>query len=179
MVAPSAARSGGGPPEPGARVTVVKLRPDGSEAARYEGEVLPGPTGWVVVRATWGHGRIVVDDLVFEPGDTLVEYFSLDRPLNAFAVHDLAGALRGWYCNVTYPTVAADGEVVWHDLYVDVLVYPDGRVAVLDEDELEAAGVRERDPDLFALIERGKAMLLRLARDGAYPFSERAHQLAG
>ncbi|MBI3362586.1 MAG: DUF402 domain-containing protein, partial [Chloroflexi bacterium] len=43
--------------------------------------------------------------------------------------------LKGWYCNVTRPAVITDGSVRAVDLALDVFVYPDGRMLVLDEDE--------------------------------------------
>src|SRR5687767_12831740 len=126
--------------------TVVKLRPDGSEAARYVGAELPAPAGWVAVRAQWRYGRVDIGCLAFEPGDILDEFFALDRPYNAFALHRADGEFVGWYCNVTYPTTVTSDAIYWHDLYVDVIAYPDGRTLVLDEDELAASGLATADP---------------------------------
>ena len=154
--------------------TVVKVRPDGVEATRYAGTQIAAPTGWIAVRAGWVHGRLDLGYLVFEPDDWLDEYFALERPYNAFALHRANGAFVGWYCNVTHPTSVDARTIVWHDLFVDIIVYPDGRTLVLDEDELADSGLEHSDPALHTLILKAREDLLRLAAVRAYPFSEEA-----
>lgn len=154
------------------RWTVVKVRPDGNEATRYEGDEFPARPGWIAVRAHWEHGRMDLGYLIFEPDDVLDEFFALDAHYNAFALYRASGAFAGWYCNVTHPSVIDGAELRWHDLYLDVIVYPDGRTLVLDEDELAESGLASADPVLHATILRARDDLLRLAAHGAYPFSE-------
>ena len=150
---------------------VVKLSPTGKPPVRYGGTELPAPEGWVAVRAPWVHGTYELGYLTFRNGDTLDEYFALERPYNAFALYRPGGEFAGWYCNVTQPTAIVDGEIHWHDLFIDVIVYPDGRTLVLDEDELADAGVAERDPALHAMILAARDELLELAARRAFPFS--------
>ena len=128
------ATDGDGPVPVGTTVSIVKLKPDGSEAIRYSGEVISAPTGWVAARCPWRQRRVDLGYLVFEPNDIFLEYFSLTDSFNAFAVHTPSGELKGWYCNVTLPSWVEDDTVYWHDLYIDVVAYPDGRILVLDED---------------------------------------------
>ena len=110
--------------------------------------------------------------MAFRPGDYLDEYFALDQPFNAMALYRPGHSLVAWYCNVTLPTVVENGEIHWHDLYVDVIVYPDGTTLVLDEDELEESELSVSDPDLHRLIISGRDELLRMASAREYPFSE-------
>ena len=90
---------------PGTLVTVVKLNPAGNEVARYSAvvtdEVCPEP--WLAVRANWTMKRVDASGLIFEPGDTLIEYFSPEHWFNAFRVIAPDGAVRGIYGNVTHP----------------------------------------------------------------------------
>jgi hypothetical protein len=151
---------------------VAKLRPDGSIAARYAAVELPAPEGWVLVEAQWVHGRVDIGCFAFEPGDVLLEYFSLDRFYNAFATYRATGEFVAWYCNVTYPTRLSETELHWHDLYIDVIVLADGTVHVLDEDELVAAGLAGSDPELHATILAARDELLRMIERGCYPFSD-------
>jgi len=143
---------------PGQAITVIKLAPEGQEAARYPGEVvaLCQSERWIVVRATWTYRQVDLDGLSFVPGDELLEWFSPDHPFNAFAVFSPGGDLRGWYANVTYPPRLDDSKspplLVWHDLYLDLVGLPDGTVTLRDEDELLASGLRERDPRLYQRI---------------------------
>lgn len=153
------------------RCEIVKLRPDGSEATRYEGVFLDAPAGWVAARAVWGYRRLDAGYLLFEPGDVLDEFFALERPYNAFALYRGGAELVGWYCNVTHPTMLHAGEICWHDLYIDLIVYPDGRLLVLDEDELDESGLEHSDPTLHGMILAARDELLALAAAGGYPFS--------
>lgn len=161
-------------PEPGTEIDIVKLRPDGSEAIRYPGEVIPAPAGWIAARAPWGQRRVDLGYLVFEPDDTLLEFFSTTEPLNVFAIFTAGGTLKGWYCNVTHPSWMDDRSIYWHDLYIDVVAYP-GRdeVRVLDEDELIEAGIEASDPALYQIIAEGRARLLQMIEGNEYPFTER------
>lgn len=160
----------------GDRVRIVKLRPDGSEATSYDGVELPGPfpEDWRGFRAEWTVGTVNAGGLVFEIGDYLHEYFSPTAWFDAFTLFAPDGRLKGWYGNVTWPTTfepGPEGEtVVWHDLYVDLIGYPDWQHSILDEDELEASGLLESDPDLVTLILLARdTMLARfLTRD--FPF---------
>jgi hypothetical protein len=161
-------------PEAGTPIEIVKLRPDGSEAIRYPGEVIPAPHSWIAARAPWGQRRVDLGYLVFEPNDIFLEFFSTVEPLNVFAIFSTDGLLKGWYCNVTRPSWVCDNEVYWHDLYVDVVAYPDGAdVRVLDEDELADSGVEVTDPALYRLIAKGRARLLEMIAANEYPFTER------
>jgi len=122
------------------------------------------PEPWIEVIATWGHGRIEVAGLAFEPGDTLREFFSAVHPYNAFAVTSPGGELRGWYGNVTYPVFLdiVDGEqvLVWHDLYLDVVILANGTTHLLDDDELEDSPIPSTNPGLAAAIDQARRDLI-------------------
>lgn len=152
--------------------TVAKLRPDGSVATRYLARERPAPPGWILVEADWVHGRVDIGLFAFEPGDVLLEYFSLDRYYNAFATYRATGEFVAWYCNVTYPTIVHDDELHWHDLYVDVIVLASGETVILDEDELEESGLAVTDPALYTAILAARDELLELIERTAYPFTE-------
>jgi len=164
---------------PGAQLTIVKLMPEGQEAARYPGEVIEAGAAapWIAVRAIWTFREYNLDGLRFCKGDTLHEFFSPEHPFNVFSVYAPDGTLRGWYANVTYPArldpTTAPPTLYWHDLYIDVVALPDGSVAVRDEDELEDARLAERDPDVYRMITGARDELLRLVAARAVPFHER------
>jgi hypothetical protein len=162
-------------PEVGTPVTIVKLKPDGSEAIRYPGVAIDAPPGWVAARAPWEQRRYDLGYLVFEPGDIFLEFFSLHEPLNVFASFTHDGVLKGWYSNVTHPSWVSDNTVYWHDLYIDVISYPDkDDILVLDEDELASANVEQSDPALFRLIIAGRERLLYMVANQEYPFTIRS-----
>lgn len=164
---------------PGQQITIVKLTPEGIEAARYPAEAVATqePGGWVVARAVWTYDAVDVDGLQFVPGDTLLEWFSAEHPFNAFAVLAPGTTPRGWYANVTLPAYLErerDGQgrpvLVWHDLYLDLIGLPNGEARVLDEDELAASHLEERDPGRYGLIREGIAALQERFASQRIPF---------
>ncbi|HYP58855.1 MAG TPA: DUF402 domain-containing protein [Thermomicrobiales bacterium] len=161
---------------PGTLATVVKLSPAGNEVARYSAvvtdEVCPEP--WLAVRAIWTMKRVDASGLIFEPGDTLIEYFSPEHWFNAFRVIAPDGALRGMYGNVTHPTTiksdSAEVVVTWHDLYLDVIRLADGTVVLADEEELATSGLEQSDYSMFDRIRSTADGMLTLAKSGKFPF---------
>ena len=69
-------------------------------------------------------------------GGPSIGYFWRSRTYNLYHFHDVAGRTVAYYFNVGDVIRIDDHEVEWHDLAVDVLATPTGRVEVLDEDEL-------------------------------------------
>lgn len=162
---------------PGAELTIVKLAPDGSEAARYRGEVVGHrPDSWVLVLATWTNRTIELAGLSFHPGDSLLEWFSPRHPFNAFAVYSSQDRLKGWYANVTHPawldTTKDPPVLFWHDLYLDLVGLPDGSFTVFDDDELLASGLAGADPQLHARILEARSELIRRFELRLPPFAE-------
>lgn len=106
-------------------------------------------------------------------GDRMVEWFFADRWYNIFQHHAVEDdRLKGWYCNITRPasfTDSADGDltIAADDLALDVFVHPDGRVQVLDEDELAALGLPEAE---HAQVWAAVAQLRALVQGRAAPF---------
>jgi uncharacterized protein len=151
---------------PGTELTIVKLAPDGSEAARYRGEVVSHrEDSWILVQATWTNRTVELGELSFCPGDVLLEWFSPRHPFNAFAVFSAKKRFKGWYANVTHPArldVAADPPVlIWHDLFLDLVGLADGSFTVRDEDELLASGLSHAEPELYERILGAQSELIR------------------
>jgi protein associated with RNAse G/E len=118
----------------------------------------------VVVHAVFpliGKEPPVVDGVPFCSGDVFTEFYYVDRWYNVFHITDPEGHHKGWYCNVAQPAMLDDDGVAFVDMALDLFVHPDGRYAVLDEDEFAmAADVRARS----ALDE-----LIELARHNTLP----------
>ena len=81
--------------------------------------------------------------------------------------HRTDGALIGELYNVQTPAEIEPGVVRYVDLEVDVVRMPDGRVAVVDEDDLDAAvRVRGITPDLAEKARTVAHRLANILRDG-------------
>jgi predicted RNA-binding protein associated with RNAse of E/G family len=163
---------------PGSALTVVKLDPDGQEVTRYPAVVIDAgaPEPWVAVQAMWVSREYNLDGLLFVAGDVLHEFFSPNDQFNVFAVFAPDGRLRGWYANVTHPACLDSSTesitLIWHDLYIDVIALPGGKVVVRDEDELEESSLRESDPDLYNAIHTMRDEILSRIQAREFPFHE-------
>jgi hypothetical protein len=89
-------------------------------------------------------------------GTVTFGHFWTDRLYNVYHWLDPSGATLGFYFNVSDNTQIQKGRIEWRDLTVDVLATPEGRLEVLDEDELPP----DLDPELRARIDAGKESIL-------------------
>ncbi len=128
-------------------VTVHKLDHAGRETWRYEGRTLERRGALWVLEARFDRECAVVGELVLRRGDRFVETFYADRWYNVFAVYEAeSDAFKGFYCNITRPARFDDqGHIYAEDLGLDLVVYPDGRQQVLDEEEFAALPLGARD----------------------------------
>ncbi|GKQ36297.1 DUF402 domain-containing protein [Streptomyces sp. A012304] len=154
-----------------ARGTVdVVLVKGGRTKIRYPARLLSDNGTRLAVRAPWA-GEAVRDFgfVRFEAGDVFTEYYWRDRWYAVKEVRDAAGALKGWYCDITRPAVYTGGELVVEDLDLDLWRSADGTdVRRLDEDEFALSGLPERDPEAAAAALAALDELEALAREGGF-----------
>lgn len=125
-------------------VLVLKCNPAGEVTWRYEGRVLDEKADRVLIEARFNRSDLPFHGLVLRENDRFVELYFNARWYNIFEVHDRDDdRVKCWYCNVCKPAVFADGMISYVDLALDLLVYPDGRMLVLDEDEFAALEMDE------------------------------------
>ena len=99
-------------------------------------------------------GRVA--DLVLPAGTLTIAYYWADRPYNIYHWISPEGETLAYYFNLSGPVFFTHDTVEWEDLEVDIMVTPDGRARVLDEDRLpEGAATR------LGEIARGRARVLR------------------
>ena len=127
-----------------AMVTVIKLNPQREETWRYSGQVLSRDAESVLLEALFNRADLPFHGMLLRQGDRFLERYSTRHWYNIFEIHDREDDhLKGWYCNVALPA-ELDGDVVRYvDLALDLLVFPDGRRLVLDEDEFAALSLEE------------------------------------
>ena len=118
-------------------VNIIKCDHLGNELWRYSGEVYKRFDTGVIIKASFNVKKdIEVDKMIFSYGDLFFEAYYWDRWFNIYEVYDGRDeALKGWYCNITYPAEMNSNEIRYRDLALDLLVYPNGQQVVLDEDE--------------------------------------------
>jgi predicted RNA-binding protein associated with RNAse of E/G family len=120
-------------------ILVIKLNLDEQETWRYTGEVLARDAHSLTLRALFNRADTPFHGILLRQGDIFIEIYFTDRWYNIFQIHDRdSAAIKGWYCNVAKPAEIEASQIRYVDLALDLLVYPDGRQLVLDEDEYEA-----------------------------------------
>ena len=120
------------------QITVIKQDLEGRETWRYTGKKLKQGENYIILEAGFNREDTPFHGILLKRGDRFVETFYTDRWYNIFEIHDREDEmLKGWYCNIGYPAIIDAAQVSYVDLALDLLVYPDGRQLVLDEDEFE------------------------------------------
>lgn len=117
-------------------ITVVKLDISGKETWRYQGRILHQQGSRLILEAFFDREDMLFQGMPLRRGDRFVETYYTDRWYNIYEIHSRADdSLRGWYCNVSLPARLEGDKLFFTDLALDLLVFPDGRQIVLDEDE--------------------------------------------
>ena len=83
--------------------------------------------------------------------------------------YDASGNFTRWYCDIIIESEVTDG-LVFSDILIDVVIFPDGTVRVVDLDE--AADALEQGlitPDMLAQALRSTNMLLSYIHQGTFP----------
>jgi hypothetical protein len=115
---------------------VIKRNIEGEETWRYPARVLHRKPGAVLIEAYFNRPDTPFHGILLGQGDRFLEAYYSDRWYNLFEIHDrLDDSLKGWYCNVILPAEIDEPTISYIDLALDLLVYPDGKQLVLDEDE--------------------------------------------
>lgn len=120
-------------------ITVIKQDYRGHESWRYTGSLITRQQNEIVIEAYFHKDDMLYEGISLKQGDRFIETYFSDRWYNIFEMHDKdSGVLKGWYCNIGYPAVITDGSIAYRDLALDLLVYPNGKQIILDEDEFSA-----------------------------------------
>ncbi len=127
-------------------ITVHKLNEQGVEVFNYSGTLIGEQGTSITIEARFERADVQFFELTFREGDRFIETYYTNRWFNIFEIHDADDDhLKGWYCNITRPARIEQGHIYAEDLALDLLVTPDGRVRVLDEDEFEEIDLSESD----------------------------------
>jgi predicted RNA-binding protein associated with RNAse of E/G family len=131
-------------------IEVLKLDLAGTVTRRYEGRELRRTDHALVLEAPFEIDKpdMLVLDVVLRRGDRFVETYYDDRGYNVYEIYDRqSAALKGWYCNLSRPARFSGASVAWVDLALDLWAWPDGRTALLDEDEFAALPLERAERD--------------------------------
>ena len=119
-------------------ITVIKMNLLGEETWRYQGFILEKNEKSLLIEAFFNREDLLFNGITLKENDRFLERYYQDRWYNIFEIHDRDDdCIKGWYCNVTRPAVFHSDSIAYVDLALDLLVYPDGKYLILDEDEFE------------------------------------------
>jgi len=151
-------------------VTVIKQHPSGEVAWQYQGQVLERTQHSLTLQAFFNRDDLPFFGITLARGDRFIETFFFDRWYNIFEIHDrLDDRIKGWYCNVAMPATLLDGKVTYIDLALDLLVFPDGKRLILDEDEFDRLEISDE------VRKRAQAGLAELFQLQFSPFLKSSH----
>jgi len=148
-------------------MTIIKNDHLGQEVWHYDGLLLERSQKGLLFEARFNRSDLEFNGMLLKEKDLFLELYLYDKYFNIYQIYDRdSGALKGWYCNVTRPIRIGDNQISYDDLALDLLVFPDGRRMVLDEDEFEELSL---DEDLRDRALSGLKELLTLFIDGFPP----------
>jgi len=107
---------------------------------------------------------------IIKNGYTMVYFAFVGENYDVLKVYDEEGNFKGLYVDVLAYTKREGNTIEMLDLFLDVFIFPDGRVFLLDEDELEMAlnyGLIDRETFDFAY--RVARKIMEKAKDGRFP----------
>jgi uncharacterized protein len=111
---------------------------------------------------------------VIRRGTVSYEFYWKNRWFNIFRFHEPEGELRNFYCNLNEPPRFENGVLDYVDLDIDVLIWKDFSLQILDLDEFEAHALKYGySATLLENVEAGLKELLSMIEKKAFPFDNK------
>ena len=137
-------------------IKIIKQDYLGRDVWQYSGTLVEVNETKIVIEAYFDREDTPVDKMVIRQGDKFIETYYSNQWFNIYEIQDQrSGNVKAWYCNISYPAEISKDSVVFRDLVLDLLVYPDGTQVVLDMDEFEVLSITGdlRQQALQALVQ--------------------------
>jgi protein associated with RNAse G/E len=145
-------------------VTVNARKYDGKIRRSWMGSLVSSNDNLVTLLARFSEDVEHNDLGHIRAGTVSVEHFWTDRWYNVFHFREPDGSEKAFYANIAMPATFAADCINYIDLDIDVILWPDGRVDVLDRDDFEENSVKYGYPvDVKNAVERSLDELLLLS----------------
>src|SRR3569833_1022400 len=118
-------------------VTVNARKYDGRIRRSWPGALVSEKDGLITLIAHFSATHFHNDLGTIHAGTISIEHFWLDRWYNVFRFSEPDGQPKAVYTNITMPATFVGSVLDYVDLDIDVILWPDGRVNVLDRDDFE------------------------------------------
>ena len=108
---------------------------------------------------------------------TISEVYFFNEPFNVLEFRELGGTLLGYYSDIAEPSIqVSENEIQLTDLFLDIWLFPDGRLLELDWDEFEEAVQKQViTPAQAGLAQAAMKRLVNEAAKGIYPSQYAKH----
>ena len=142
----------------------------GNSVWEYDGKVIEQSASAFLLEAHFNRSDLMFNGVFLREGDRFLELYPLEKWFNIFEIHDKDnGEIKGWYCNITRPARYDAEKISYDDLALDLLVYPDRKMLVLDEDEfrslslipIETLNAKKGLEQLIEIFSRPEAFRMR------------------
>lgn len=154
-------------------VTINSRKYDGHIRRSWKGGLIHSNKDLLILVGTFSEDIDHNDLGHIKKGTVSFEHFWFDRWYNIFRFHAPEGTLKAHYANITMPPTFAEDVIDYVDLDIDVVVWPDGRVEVLDRDDFEKNKVKYGyTGDVIQNAENALAEVLALIERRKFPFAE-------
>ena len=149
---------------------IIKNDHLGNSVWEYDGKIIEQTASAFLLEANFNRSDLMFNGIFLREGDRFLELYPIGKWFNLFEIHDKDNdEIKGWYCNVTRPVRFNDEKISYDDLALDLLVYPDRKILVLDEDEfrslsldpIETSNAKKGLGQLKEMFSRPEAFLLR------------------
>jgi hypothetical protein len=149
---------------------IIKNDHLGNSVWEYDGKVIEQTASALLLEAYFNRSDLMFNGVFLRKGDRFLELYPVGKWFNIYEIHDKGNdEIKGWYCNITRPVRFDAERISYDDLALDVLVYPDRKKLVLDEDEfrslslnpIETLNAKKGLEQLEEMFSRPEAFLMR------------------
>lgn len=153
-------------------LTVHAKKYDGRVRKTWSGAVTTVSDTLIVLIAKF-EAAVQHNDLGFiDAGTVSFEHFWTDRWYNVFRFHRPGGELLAFYVNIAMPAQIETKTLSYIDLDVDVILWPDGKIEVLDWDDFEKNSKKfGYADDVRDKVQRSLDEVLGMIEAREFPFS--------
>ena len=105
----------------------------------YKSKIIEKTPSVLLLEAYFNRSDLMFNGVLLREGDRFLELYPTSKWFNIYEIHDKDDdEIKGWYCNITRPARFDEEKISYDDLALDLLIYPDRKILVLDEDEFRS-----------------------------------------
>lgn len=125
---------------------IIKNDHLGNSVWEYYGKVIEQTEAVFLLEAYFNRSDLMFNGIFLREGDRFLELYPIGKWFNIYEIHDKDNdEIKGWYCNITRPIRFDDEKIFYDDLALDLLVYPNRKMLVLDKDEFRSLSLYPKE----------------------------------